>query len=48
MLANGIEYFPDPPFGNGTPDDQPEAAKAAIRRIEQAAAKRLPARDTPF
>ena len=48
LIQFGIEYFPDPPFGNGTPDAQPEAAKAVIRRIEQAAPQRLAARDIPF
>lgn len=48
LIQFGIEYFPDPPFGNGSPDEQPEAAKAIIRHIEQAAAQRLAARDIPF
>jgi putative intracellular protease/amidase len=48
LIQFGIEYYPDPPFGNGTPDAQPEAAKSVIRRIEQAAVQRLAARDIPF
>lgn len=48
LIQFGIEYYPDPPFGNGSPDNQPEAAKAVIRRIEQAALQRLAARDIPF
>lgn len=48
LIQFGIEYYPDPPFGNGTPDGQPEAAKAVIGRIEQAASARLAARDIPF
>jgi putative intracellular protease/amidase len=48
LIQFGIEYFPDPPFGNDTPDAQPEAAKAILRRIEHAAAQRLAARDIPF
>jgi putative intracellular protease/amidase len=48
LIQFGIEYYPAPPFGNGSPDDEPEAAKAVIRRVEQAALKRLAARDIPF
>jgi putative intracellular protease/amidase len=48
LIQFGIEYYPAPPFGNGSPDDEPEAAKAVIRRIEQAALQRLAARDIPF
>lgn len=48
LIQFGIEYFPDPPFGNSTPDAQPEAAKAVLRRIELAAPQRLAARDIPF
>ncbi|WP_167076990.1 DJ-1/PfpI family protein [Massilia aquatica] len=44
----GIEYYPAPPFGNGTPDDQPQAAKDVIRHVEQCAAARLAARVIPF
>jgi putative intracellular protease/amidase len=44
----GIEYYPDPPFGNGTPDAQPQAARDIIRRVEQAAPQRMAARRIPF
>jgi putative intracellular protease/amidase len=48
LIQFGIEYYPDPPFGNGSPDTQPEAAKSVLRQIEQAALQRLAARDIPF
>jgi putative intracellular protease/amidase len=48
LIQFGIEYYPDPPFGNGTPDEQPEAAKSVIRRVEQTALQRLAARQVPF
>lgn len=44
----GIEYYPAPPFGNGTPDAQPQAAKDLIRHIEQHGAERLAKRAMPF
>ncbi len=44
----GIEYFPDPPFGNGTPDQQPPARRAIIAAAEAGAARRLAARRIPF
>jgi len=44
----GIEYYPAPPFGNGTPDAQPQALKDAVARVEQTAAPRLAARRIPF
>lgn len=44
----GIEYYPAPPFGNGTPDAQPQAAQEAIRHVEQHGAERLAARVIPF
>lgn len=44
----GIEYYPAPPFGNGTPDAQPQAVKEVIRRVEQRGAERLAARVIPF
>ena len=37
----GIEYYPDPPFGNGTPDTAPAAAQALVRAFETGAAERL-------
>lgn len=48
LIQFGIEYYPAPPFGNGSPDQQPDAAKAIIRRVEQAALPRLAARNIPF
>lgn len=44
----GIEYFPAPPFGNGTPDAQPQALKDLVARAEQTGAQRLAARRIPF
>lgn len=44
----GIEYYPVPPFGNGTPDAQPQAAKDLIARVERHGAERLAARVIPF
>ena len=44
----GIEYYPDPPFGNGTPDLQPAARQQLIAAIEQNAARRLASRRIPF
>lgn len=44
----GIEYYPAPPFGNGTPDAQPQALKDAVTRVELSAAQRLAARRIPF
>ena len=37
----GIEYYPAPPFGNGTPDTAPAAAQALVRAFELGAAQRL-------
>ena len=48
LIQLGLEYYPAPPFGSGTPDDQPDAARAVIRRIEQSATQRMAARDIPF
>jgi putative intracellular protease/amidase len=44
----GVEYYPDPPFGNGTPDQQPPARQQRIAAVESAAAARLAARTIPF
>lgn len=44
----GIEYYPDPPFGNGTPDQQPPQRQQIIAAVERGAAKRLAARRIPF
>jgi putative intracellular protease/amidase len=48
LIQFGIEYYPDPPFGNGSPDEQPAAARSVIRRIEETALQRLAARQIPF
>jgi putative intracellular protease/amidase len=37
----GIEYYPAPPFGNGTPDGQPQAFKDIISQVEQSGPERL-------
>jgi putative intracellular protease/amidase len=44
----GIEYYPQPPLGNGTADEQPEALKDIIRRVESTSAQRLASLSTPF
>jgi putative intracellular protease/amidase len=44
----GIEYYPAPPFGNGSPDLQPERAKRIIAGLEKTAPQRLAARNIPF
>ncbi|WP_426208358.1 DJ-1/PfpI family protein [Massilia sp. TWP1-3-3] len=44
----GIEYYPDPPFGNGTPDEQPAARQQMIAAAERGGVKRLAARRIPF
>jgi putative intracellular protease/amidase len=37
----GIEYYPDPPFGNGTPDSAPDFAKAMVKQFEAEGAERI-------
>ncbi len=44
----GIEYYPDPPFGNGTPDTAPAAAQALIRAFEAGNLQRLDALKPAF
>lgn len=44
----GIEYYPAPPFGNGTPDSAPVAAQAMVRAFEQAAPQRIELLKAPF
>jgi len=44
----GIEYYPVPPFGNGTPDAQPQAMRDLIATVERNASARLAARRIPF
>lgn len=42
-LQLGIEYYPEPPFGNGTPDEAPAMAQAIIRQFEATGAERIKA-----
>lgn len=44
----GIEYYPAPPFGNGTPDRQPAAMQRMIAAVEADSERRLAARHIPF
>lgn len=44
----GIEYYPAPPFGNGTPDQQPKAMQDAVAHFERTSAQSLSARRIPF
>ncbi len=39
----GIEYYPAPPFGNGTPDDASPMAQAFVRQFEADGTARLKA-----
>lgn len=47
-LQLGIEYYPQPPFGNGTPDEQPQAMKDIVRRFEEQGASRMASRRIAF
>jgi len=47
-LQLGIEYYPDPPFGNGTPDTAPAAAQALVRAFEEGNLERLQALPPAF
>lgn len=47
-LQLGIEYYPRPPFGNGTPDTAPAAAQARVRAFESNAVQRLAQLSSPF
>ncbi|MFC3682632.1 DJ-1/PfpI family protein [Hydrogenophaga luteola] len=40
-LQLGIEYYPDPPFGNGTPDTASDFAKSIVRQFEAEGAERI-------
>ncbi|MCW5651492.1 MAG: DJ-1/PfpI family protein [Ramlibacter sp.] len=42
-LQLGIEYYPEPPFGNGTPDEAPAMAQAIVRQFEAAGPERIQA-----
>jgi putative intracellular protease/amidase len=44
----GIEYYPDPPFGNGSPDTASPSAQAIVRMFEQSSEERLQELKTPF
>jgi putative intracellular protease/amidase len=44
----GIEYYPAPPFGNGTPDQASPSAQMMVRMFEQVAVERIEALKTPF
>jgi putative intracellular protease/amidase len=44
----GIEYYPAPPFGNGTPDQQPAFMQDTVAAFERAAPARLSTRQIPF
>ncbi|WP_395702866.1 DJ-1/PfpI family protein [Aquabacterium sp.] len=46
-LQLGIEYYPDPPFGNGTPDGAPAAAQAMVRAFEHDGTRRIGALQVP-
>ena len=47
ILQLGIEYYPQPPFGNGTPDEAPATAQAYIRQYESEGAERIAALQPP-
>jgi putative intracellular protease/amidase len=40
-LQLGIEYYPAPPFGNGTPDEASPRAQAAVRHFEATGTARI-------
>lgn len=40
-LQLGIEYYPDPPFGNGTPDSASDFAKSIVKQFEAEGAERI-------
>jgi putative intracellular protease/amidase len=48
IIQLGIEYYPDPPFGGGTPDDAPESAKVLVRMFEEGSVARLQELKAPF
>lgn len=48
IIQLGIEYYPDPPLGSGTPESQPQPMRAVIAAVERAAPERLAARRIPF
>ncbi len=44
----GIEYYPSPPFGNGTPDEASTTAKGFIKMFEESSVERLAQLKAPF
>jgi putative intracellular protease/amidase len=44
----GIEYYPEPPFGNGTPDTASTTAQAMVRLFEESSVERLRDAKAPF
>lgn len=44
----GIEYYPDPPFGSGTPDTEPEGRQHIIASVEKNSERQLARRHIPF
>lgn len=44
----GIEYYPAPPHGNGSPDMQPQPIRALIGMLEQTGGQQLAARNIPY
>lgn len=43
----GIEYYPDPPFGNGTPDNAPASSQQIVRYFEASGTERINSLTTP-
>jgi putative intracellular protease/amidase len=48
IIQLGIEYYPAPPFGNGTPDEASPAAQAMVRMFEESSLERLQELKAPF
>ena len=44
----GIEYYPAPPFGGGTPDTQPQAMQDIVASVERNGPRQLAQRHIPF
>lgn len=44
----GIEYYPEPPFGNGSPDLASQDAQMLVRQFEASSAERLAELVAPF
>ena len=43
----GIEYYPQPPYGNGTPEQAPEMARHLVRQFEASSLERLRSKRPP-